>query len=228
MIDFERILLDFRAKIPLYRQLSEQLRGQIEHGALQADEQLPPVRALAQRLRVNFNTVARAYRLLDIEGWISTQQGRGTYITIQTWPRALNPAMQPPADGSTPESILVDDLPQSALTANEFLPQTILPEPAEAPGEAASGEVLPSEPMGVLLAHAASMGISEAGLLAYLLQSREAGQVTPNRAALAIRRSRKDDHRRRMRVLHDAREITVSALRTARQTHRAKKRRPVQ
>ncbi len=49
-------------------------------GDLPAGEQLPTVRALAQELRINFNTVARAYRLLDKAGIISTQQGRGTYI----------------------------------------------------------------------------------------------------------------------------------------------------
>jgi GntR family transcriptional regulator len=42
---------------------------------------LPTVRALATELRINFNTVARAYRILDEERIISTQQGRGTYIT---------------------------------------------------------------------------------------------------------------------------------------------------
>ena len=44
-------------------------------------DQLPTVRALAEELRVNFNTVARAYRILDEARIISTQQGRGTYIT---------------------------------------------------------------------------------------------------------------------------------------------------
>ena len=44
-------------------------------------DQLPTVRALASELRVNFNTVARAYRMLDEARIISTQQGRGTYIT---------------------------------------------------------------------------------------------------------------------------------------------------
>ncbi|MBI3737610.1 MAG: GntR family transcriptional regulator [Chloroflexi bacterium] len=47
---------------------------------LKPGDQLPTVRALASELRVNFNTVARAYRLLDEAGIISTQQGRGTYI----------------------------------------------------------------------------------------------------------------------------------------------------
>lgn len=44
------------------------------------DDQLPTVRQLATDLRVNFNTIARAYRMLDEEGLISTQHGRGTFI----------------------------------------------------------------------------------------------------------------------------------------------------
>ena len=51
------------------------MRGDLNPGA-----QLPTVRRLARELKVNFNTVARAYRLLDEAGIISTQQGRGTYI----------------------------------------------------------------------------------------------------------------------------------------------------
>jgi GntR family transcriptional regulator len=49
-------------------------------GVLKPGDQLPTVRQLATDLRVNFNTVARAYRLLDEAGVISTQQGRGTYV----------------------------------------------------------------------------------------------------------------------------------------------------
>ncbi|OJX48202.1 MAG: hypothetical protein BGO78_13095 [Chloroflexi bacterium 44-23] len=49
-------------------------------GILKPEDQLPTVRQLAKELKVNFNTVARAYRLLDEAGIISTQQGRGTYI----------------------------------------------------------------------------------------------------------------------------------------------------
>lgn len=50
------------------------------HGELKPGDQLPTVRVLAKKLKVNFNTVARAYRLLDSGGLISTQQGRGTYV----------------------------------------------------------------------------------------------------------------------------------------------------
>jgi GntR family transcriptional regulator len=74
------IQLDFRSDIPIYIQIVEQVRQQVADGGLKPGDQLPTVRALATELRINFNTVARAYRLLDEAAIISTQQGRGTYI----------------------------------------------------------------------------------------------------------------------------------------------------
>ncbi len=61
----------------------EQISDQITQGELKTGEQLPTVRELAKQLQVNFNTVARAYRLLDQAGFITTQHGRGTYILPQ-------------------------------------------------------------------------------------------------------------------------------------------------
>jgi len=75
-----QVSIDLRSKIPIYIQIVEQIRQQVAAGGLPAGEQLPTVRQLAADLRVNFNTVARSYRLLDEAGLISTQQGRGTYV----------------------------------------------------------------------------------------------------------------------------------------------------
>ncbi len=75
------IKLDFHSGLPIYIQIVEQIQQRIAAGNLKPGDQLPTVRALAEELRVNFNTVARAYRLLDEARIISTQQGRGTYIT---------------------------------------------------------------------------------------------------------------------------------------------------
>ena len=75
-----QIQLDFRSRQPIYIQIVEQIRQQIARNELQPGDQLPTVRQLAADLRVNFNTVARAYRLLDEAGLISTQHGRGTYV----------------------------------------------------------------------------------------------------------------------------------------------------
>jgi GntR family transcriptional regulator len=73
--------LDFHSGLPIYTQVVNQIQSQLANGILKPGDQLPTVRALASELRVNFNTVARAYRLLDEVRIISTQQGRGTYIT---------------------------------------------------------------------------------------------------------------------------------------------------
>jgi len=74
------IKLDFRSGQPIYVQIVDQIRQMVVSGELKPGDQLPTVRQLATELRVNFNTVARAYRVLDEAGLISTQQGRGTYI----------------------------------------------------------------------------------------------------------------------------------------------------
>lgn len=78
--------LDFRSDVPLTNQIVAQIQQQLATGALNPSDQLPTVRALALELRINFNTVARAYRSLDEAGIISTQQGRGTFILEQPPP----------------------------------------------------------------------------------------------------------------------------------------------
>ena len=75
-----QIKIDFRSDQPIYVQIMDQVRQMVAAGELKQGDQLPTVRQLATELRVNFNTVARAYRMLDEAGLISTQHGRGTYI----------------------------------------------------------------------------------------------------------------------------------------------------
>ncbi|MCX7682817.1 MAG: GntR family transcriptional regulator [Anaerolineae bacterium] len=72
--------IDQESRIPIYVQIEEQLRSLILAGQLKPGDQLPTIRELATELRVNYNTVARAYLDLDREGIISTQQGRGTFV----------------------------------------------------------------------------------------------------------------------------------------------------
>ena len=78
--------IDFRSGLPIYIQIMNQIEQQVSGGTLKPGDQLPTVRTLASELRINFNTVARAYRLLDEAGVISTQQGRGTYILVKPPP----------------------------------------------------------------------------------------------------------------------------------------------
>jgi GntR family transcriptional regulator len=74
------IKLDFRSHIPIQVQVKEQIRNMLVSGKFEPGERLPTVRELGLELGVNFATIARAYRRLDAEGLLSTQQGRGTYI----------------------------------------------------------------------------------------------------------------------------------------------------
>jgi GntR family transcriptional regulator len=76
--------LDHRSGVPFYRQIIDQILGGIATGSLQAGEQLPTVRALAVELKVNLNTVAKAYKELEIRGVLTTQQGSGTFVAAVT------------------------------------------------------------------------------------------------------------------------------------------------
>lgn len=75
-----KINVDFRSSEPLYLQIARQIEQLVIEDALKPGDQLPTVRELATELRINFNTVTRAYRVLDEARLISTQRGRGTYI----------------------------------------------------------------------------------------------------------------------------------------------------
>ena len=85
----EKIKLDFRSDEPLYLQIAHQVEQLVAAGELALGDQLPTVRELAAELRVNFNTVSRAYRVLDESRLISTQRGRGTYIWEEPDPGAI-------------------------------------------------------------------------------------------------------------------------------------------
>ena len=78
MIEFK---LDPKSGIPFYRQIIDQIRYGISSGKLKTGEQLPTVRALAVELKVNLNTVSKAYNELEIQNILETQQGTGTFIS---------------------------------------------------------------------------------------------------------------------------------------------------
>lgn len=75
-----KFVLDYSSGVPIYRQIIDQIRYGIASGQLRLGEQLPTVRALAVELKVNLNTVSKAYKELEIKEILSTQQGSGTYI----------------------------------------------------------------------------------------------------------------------------------------------------
>ncbi len=72
--------LDYSSGVPIYRQIIDQIRFGIASGQLKLGEQLPTVRALAVELKVNLNTVSKAYKELEIKNILETQQGTGTFI----------------------------------------------------------------------------------------------------------------------------------------------------
>jgi GntR family transcriptional regulator len=78
MIEF---ILDPKSGAPFYRQIIDQIRFGIATGKLKIGEQLPTVRALAVELQINLNTVAKAYKELEIQNVLETQQGTGTFIS---------------------------------------------------------------------------------------------------------------------------------------------------
>ena len=77
MINF---ILDPSGGTPFYRQIIDQIKFGIASGNLKAGEQLPTVRAMAVELKVNLNTIAKAYKELEILSILDTQQGSGTFI----------------------------------------------------------------------------------------------------------------------------------------------------
>jgi GntR family transcriptional regulator len=78
------------SSLPIYRQIVDQVRLAIAGGALVAGEQLPSVRALAERLLINPNTVAHAYAELSRHGLIESAPGRGAFVAERrrVWSRA--------------------------------------------------------------------------------------------------------------------------------------------
>ena len=77
MIEFK---LDFSSGIPYYRQIIDQIRFGIASGQLTIGEQLPTVRSMAVDLAINPNTVTKAYKELEIQNILDSQQGTGTFI----------------------------------------------------------------------------------------------------------------------------------------------------
>lgn len=76
-----RFRLDPKSGVPFYKQIILQIEMAIADGRLTSGDQLPTVRGLAVNLKVNPNTVAKAYNELELKGVVTTQQGTGTFIS---------------------------------------------------------------------------------------------------------------------------------------------------
>jgi GntR family transcriptional regulator len=73
--------IDTRSRVPIYEQLTEKLKELIIREVMKEDEQLPSVRSLAQDLTINPNTIQKAYRELEREGYIYSIPGKGSFVS---------------------------------------------------------------------------------------------------------------------------------------------------
>lgn len=81
-----RLQVNFKSGLPVYLQLVEQIKAAAASGTLQHGEPLPSIRPLAEELRVNRNTVAKAYAELESLGVIETLPGKGCFLKQNTSP----------------------------------------------------------------------------------------------------------------------------------------------
>ena len=75
--------INYRDARPIYEQIMDELRKMIISGVMAPDEKLPSVRELAQRYAINPNTIQRAYRELEIEGYIYSVAGKGSFVGMR-------------------------------------------------------------------------------------------------------------------------------------------------
>ena len=81
-----RLQLNFKSGTPVYLQLVDQVKAAAASGAIRAGEPLPSIRPLAETLRINRNTVAKAYAELDSQGIIETVAGKGCFLRANNSP----------------------------------------------------------------------------------------------------------------------------------------------
>jgi len=81
VIDVAGIRFALDLSQPLWEQVLHQIRGAVARGELRAGEKIPSLRELAGQLRINPNTVMRAYQELERDGLTETRRGQGTFIT---------------------------------------------------------------------------------------------------------------------------------------------------
>ena len=74
------VTLNYRDSRPIYSQIIDSYREQILSGVLREGDRLPSVRELAMELTINPNTIQRAYRELETEGWIASVPGKGSFV----------------------------------------------------------------------------------------------------------------------------------------------------
>ena len=79
-MNVSELTLNFSSGVPIYRQIVQLLSGKILSGALSPGEKIPSIRDVTAELNVNPNTVAKAYRELELAGLIETRRGMGCFV----------------------------------------------------------------------------------------------------------------------------------------------------
>jgi len=119
--------LDLRSRLPIYEQLIEKMKQLIITEILRPDQQLPSVRVLAQQLTINPNTIQKAYRELEREGYIYTIQGKGNFVAsiIQSKHKEKKEALKVELMKIVSEAIYLgmtkDEVLQLILNADEMV-----------------------------------------------------------------------------------------------------------
>lgn len=80
MIDAENWTIEYSSGIPIYKQIINWIFAEIGNGNFREGDRLPTIRELTKKLNINPNTIAKAYRDLDMKGVISSQRGSGSFI----------------------------------------------------------------------------------------------------------------------------------------------------
>ena len=76
--------IDVKSRMPIYEQITENVKRLIMQGVLLPEEKLPSVRSLAQELTINPNTIQKAYRELEREGYVISRPGKGSFVNDMT------------------------------------------------------------------------------------------------------------------------------------------------
>ena len=102
--------IDFKSGKPVYLQLVDQIRYAAASGGLRAGESLPSIRPLAEELRVNRNTIAKAYAELESQGVIETVPGKGCFLKDSNSPFTK----------SVRQKLLLKEIDEAVVTAHHL------------------------------------------------------------------------------------------------------------
>ena len=117
--------LDSASGVPFYRQIINQILLAVGDGRLKPGAKLPTVRQLAVDLSINLNTVARAYREMEIRGLVETQQGTGTFVATRPELKsgrrrqALSQFVDQTVAGATSLGVSIEELIDSLIERSE-------------------------------------------------------------------------------------------------------------